>query len=115
MNPKKYIRLEPDGVHLPDADVGDILYYGIDFTEYFGCSEQPDEVGPVIMADETILSVEWAVPEEVILEESFVSGKVALAKLGTHVIGCFKITCTMISIADGNTQTQVIPLILTVY
>ena len=103
MNPKKYIRVEPDGRHWPDADVGDQLLYGLDFTDYIADS------------GESVTTVTWAVDTGISNVDDFEVGAIAYIKILSDEIGTFKVTCTLTTTLTGKTYIQIIPMILTVY
>ena len=103
MNSKKYIRSEPDGTHWPDADVGDQLLYGIDFTDY------------ITESGEAITNVTWTVETGVTSVDNFEVGAIAYIKILTDEIGTFKVTCTLTTTLTAKTYIQVIPMLLTVY
>ena len=106
MNPKKYIRPEPDGLHWPDANIGDDLLYGIDFTDY------------IAESSETITTVIWTLPTGatgITSSDDFLQGEIALIKLATSKIGTYEIVCTLSTDLAGKALIQVVPMMLTVY
>jgi hypothetical protein len=105
MNPKKYVRLEPDGVHWPDADVRDNLYYGIDFNACINVAE-----GEEITAVEWVLEVPGLVSTDDFLQDNIVSIKIETLEIGT-----FKALCLLTTFLSGKTETQAAPMMLTVY
>ena len=113
MNIKKYIRDELDGTHWPDADVGDDLYYGIDFNYYLNKLTEEDNL-PTLQAEE-IIQVVWEVPTGINTVDEFIENQVGVVKLKTDFIGIYKIICKLTTVSLGKEQDQVIPMILTVY
>jgi hypothetical protein len=101
--PKKYSYTNTDGLHWPDAEAGDNLFYSIDFSCWL------HEEG------ELIESFEWIVPEGIDEGESFITGTTGHVELGTPSIGSFKVKCKLITSELGLVQTNVIPMILRVY
>lgn len=104
MNPKKYVRLEPDGVHWPDADVDDDLYYGID---YNNCID--------VAGGEEITNVEWRLEEGITTSDSYVQDNNAIIKINSPKIGTFKVVCLLTTLFSGKSETQASPMLLTVY
>jgi len=112
MNPKKYIREEPDGIHWPDADVGDDLYYGVNFQTYLS-----DAILNVVHAlqNEIIVNVTWTIPNGLISSDEFIEEDVGIIKLASNSIGTFKVICDLETVSSAKTQNQIIVMVLTVY
>jgi len=109
MNPKKYSRLEMDGQHWPDSDIGDNLLYGINFADYF-----VDSSG-TFSSTETIVSATWELSTGLSSSDDFIQGDIAFIKISSDTIGVFKAICTLNTIVDGKTQINKVPMMLTVY
>jgi len=103
MNPKKYIRSEPDGIHWPDADVGDQALYGIDYSDY------------ITESSETVTDTTWVVETGLTKIDDFDDSDIAFIKILSDEIGTFKAACTLTTLLAGKTYIQVIPMMLTVY
>lgn len=104
MDVKKYVRVQPDGVHWPDADVGDDLYYGIDFNACINVAK-----------GEEITGVEWILPDELTSSDSFVQDNIVNIKLYSPTVGTFKVICKLSTLLSGKSETQAAPMMLTVY
>jgi len=104
MNPKKYVRQEPDGIHWPDADVGDNLYYGIDFNNCIN-----------VVDNEEIIAVKWELEEGLTSSDEFEQDNIVYIKIYTALIGTFRATCFLTTSLTGKTETQAAPMKLTVY
>tara|TARA_Y100001963_G_scaffold128140_1_gene182149 strand:- start:3000 stop:3326 length:327 start_codon:yes stop_codon:yes gene_type:complete len=86
MNHKTYAYTGMDGNHFPDCYLGSEEFYSIDFSDFLN------------IENETLVEVEWIIPEYVNASEDFHSGTEAYVKLspqkrGTHTIKC-KISLT---------------------
>jgi hypothetical protein len=100
---RKFNYNDIDGNHWPDADVGDELYYAIDFSCWL--NNEAD----------TIDSVVWAIPEGIEATDEYIDGTEAVIKLKTSGYGSFKVLCKMTSIDNGKAQTNAVPMVLKVF
>lgn len=100
---KKYNYTAPDGNHFPDANLGDDLFYAIEFSPW------------LLNEADTLTSVEWTYPKGVSSSEEFLVGTSATIKVLTNKVGTFKITCKITSTENGKTQTNAVPMMLRVY
>jgi hypothetical protein len=105
MIPKKFNYTTVDGNHWPDADKGDNLFYSIDISCFL--EEEKD----------ILVNVTWEVPDGLFTEsaDQFVESNLATIKLHSPSHGSFVIKCTIDTVDNGRQQTNVIPMILTVY
>lgn len=101
--PKKYVHIDIDGQHWPDANAGDNLYYSIDLSCWINSE------------NELIKSAEWIMPEGVTSEQNFITENISHVKIDTPTIGSFKIRCKLITTEFGLDQTNIICMILQVY
>lgn len=101
--PKKYSYTDIDGLHWPDANVGDNLFYSIDFN----CWLHEES--------ETITSVNWIIPEGVESEQDLVTDNIGHVKIETPNIGSYKIVCELGTTELGLDQVNAIPMIIKVY
>jgi hypothetical protein len=101
--PKKFPYKNIDGNHFPDADVGDELYYALDFTCWLNSE------------NDAIVGARWEVPEGVIKLDDFVLDDQGNIKISTPNIGIFKILCYLTSAELGFEQINAIPTMLKVY
>lgn len=100
---KKYSYTDIDGLHWPDANVGDNLFYSIDFACWL--NEE----------DELISSVNWIVPEGVTSDQELVTGSIGHIKIETLQTGSFKIVCNLGTTELGLSQNNAIPMVIKVY
>ena len=80
---KGYNYQDMDGEHWPDARIGDELYYEIEFSEWLN------------KENDTTVSVEWDVTEDLTILDEFNSGSSAFVKLATKKFGTFKAVCKL--------------------
>ena len=100
---KKYSYKDVDGVHFPDANTGDDLYYAVDVSAW------------LVTEADTLTSVQWSYPSSVTSSENFINGSEATIKLSTNKVGTFRITCKITSVENGKTQINSVPMMLRVY
>lgn len=105
MNLKTYIYKAPDGVHFPDARVGEEKIYEIDLGPYLGHTyDSLEQAG-------------WSADAGLEIIEEFlnVSIKLSKVKVKTPIIGSFTIICTVRSISPAGTdQITKVPMIIKV-
>jgi len=102
MKIKRYTYTATDGIHWPDAFVGEDAFYSIDFTNWL--SKTNDEV----------LTATWELPEGITSFENFISNNKAIIKLNTQIAGTYEIICSITSTDVSRTQTTIIPMMLKV-
>jgi hypothetical protein len=78
---KNYVYKDAAGTHLPDANAGDDVYYGLDLT----CLGLPE--------GDTIDSVNWVLPNDITSSDSYLNSDKteAHAKLATPVAGIYRL------------------------
>lgn len=100
---KNYSYTDAAGVHFPDADKGDQVYYALDLT----CL--------VDLESEVISSVTWILPDGITeLHSAIVEGKEAQIKLDTPKAGVFCIKAVIESSDQGNVSKNTHRIILKV-
>lgn len=105
MNLKDYIYTAPDGVHFPDARVGEEKLYEIDLAQYL------DNV------NDELTHTDWTGEEGALVVEEFVNlgYKISKVKLRTMIVGSFTATCNVYSVSPtGIFQVTKIPMIIKV-
>lgn len=103
---RKFGYSEIDGNHWPDADVGDDLYYSIDFNCWLETEAEASS------------TVEWIIPEGITSSDQYVEAETAFIQLATNKRGTFKIICKVTSVDSGDTgkeQTNTVPMMLKVF
>lgn len=101
---KKYPYKDVTGMHWPDANAGDDIYYAIDLT----CLNEIDA--------ETITSVDWVLPNEITSSDNYLNSDVTEAhvKLSTAIPGIYRIHAEINSIDAGKESKNRIRIILKV-
>lgn len=101
---RKYIYTDIDGNHWPDAEMGDDLYYAIDFSCWL--TNEAD----------TIIAVRWTIPAGAHSSDEFLVGTEATVKISVDKPGSYKIIGTIDSTDSNNViQTNSVPMILKVF
>ena len=101
---KKYVYRDGDGVHWPDANKGDDLYYAIDPNVWLAC-----EV-------DSLVSISWEVEEPLVSTDSFIAEDgIAHIKLLTPRVGYYKVTAIIFSQEETAVQKNVVPMKIKVY
>lgn len=100
---KNYGYKDIDGHHWPDATKGDQLWYSIYVGDWL--SKEND----------TIVSVNWDVPEGLENLEERVSGAEVFIKIGSPIVGTFKVSANFTFTEDDAEQVKVVPMILKVF
>jgi len=100
---RKYFYTSVDGNHFPDSDLGDDLYYAIDYSCWLASE------------NDTLESIDWIVPEGISSDESFISGTNANIKISSDTVGSFKLICNIHTVENGKQQTNAVPMILRVF
>ena len=105
MKIKKYHYTSVDGDHWPDADVGDELYYAIDFSCYL--HKEEDE----------LTGVNWVTDPSsgVSVLDNFTSGTQAYIKIKAIRPGSYKFVAHIETIENSLTQVNAMPMMLRVY
>lgn len=101
---KKYPYRDVAGLHWPDANAGDDIYYAIDLE----CLNAIDA--------ETIDSVDWILPNAITSSDSYINSDSTEAhvKLATAVPGIYRIYAEINSTDAGNTSKNRIRIMLRV-
>ena len=102
MMTRKFNYNDVDGNHWPDADVGDDLYYSVDFSCWL---DQEFDV---------LLEAVWLIPDGLTSTDEYTQDKSAVIKLKSLRRGSFKCVCTLKSQNFDKIQSNVIPMILKV-
>lgn len=100
----RYCYTTTDGSHFPDSNLGDNVYYSLDFQ----CWLEEEE-------GFSLTNVVWTLPTGVTSEDEYIEGVVAFIKLSAGYRGSFKVIATMASTNGIQTQNKVVPMILKVY
>jgi|TARA_B110000908_G_C10228649_1_gene439375 hypothetical protein len=93
MSFKDYYYKSTDGEHFPDAVLGSNLFYGLDFS----CWLKNEE--------DTLVSIEWTLPDGVTSEDDFLQGTVGNIKLSPTRTGSFVINCVITTEETLNFST----------
>lgn len=100
---KNYVYTDAAGLHFPDADKGDAVYYALDLS----CLVNSEA--------ETINSVTWVLPEGMTeLDSLIVEDSEAQVKIQADKAGVFVIKAIIESIDEGRTSTNTHKIILKV-
>ncbi len=97
---KDYEYEQVDGIHFPDANKGDDVYYVIPFTD-----NEAD----------TLMEHSFILPEEVTVSDSYVNDMDIFVKLLSPLVGNFKITCIATVAVGPRREVDHIVRILKVY
>jgi len=100
---KKYSYKDIDGNHWPDANVGDDMFYSINYAQW-GISE-----------GDTFTSVNWVLPTGVTSSDASQEYGQVIIKIATPTTGTYKIICELTTEEDGKEQTNIIPMLIKVY
>lgn len=100
---KNYVYTDAAGLHFPDADKNNAVYYALDLS----CLIDTEA--------ETVNSVTWVLPEGMTeLDSLIVEGTEAQIKIQTTKAGVFIIKAVIESIDEGRTSTNTQKIILKV-
>lgn len=92
---KNYVYTDAAGIHFPDADKGDAVYYALDLT----CLVNTE--------NETVNSVTWELdPSMTELDSFVVDGSEAQIKIQTTKAGVFVLKAIVESVDEGRTSTN---------
>lgn len=92
---RNYVYVDSAGLHFPDADAGDEVYYSLDLT----CLVESES--------ETVIDVQWNVPAQLTVVESFViDGKEAQVKIKSPIAGVYRIKADVITSDTGRESTN---------
>ena len=100
---RKYPHTDLDGNHWPDADVGDELWYHVDFSCWYS------------LVDLEGISVMWDVPEGIEGLDDALNLTIASIKLKALRVGTYIITARIHSNIIGLEQVQMVPMKLKVF
>ncbi len=90
---KNFHYTDIDGEHFPDATLGSNMFYGLDFACWLDNES------------DTIVSVEWNLPDGVVSDDSFMQGTIGNVKLRPTRTGSFLINCVLTSEETYNAST----------
>ena len=101
---KKYVYNDVAGMHFPDANAGDDVYYAIDLT----CLS--------VSEGETIDTVDWILPNDITTSDSYLNSDTTEAhvKLATPKAGIYRIWVEVNSTDTGKTSKNRLRIILRV-
>jgi hypothetical protein len=101
---KKYVYTDVAGMHFPDANSGDDVYYAIDLT----CLN--------VSEGETISTVDWILPNDITSSDSYLNSDSTEAhvKLATPKAGIYRIWVEVNSTDTGKTSKNRLRIMLRV-